>query len=209
MATKEGLLAVGGDLRPERLLLAYRKGIFPWFSPEDPILWWSPNPRMVLYPEEFRISHSLKKTLRKPIFTVSMDTHFESVIRCCAQTRIDTGEGTWLIPDMINAYIDLHRMGYAHCIETWHRGELVGGLYGVALGRCFFGESMFSTMTDASKVALVQLVNHIKKLQFQFIDCQLPTEHLKSLGARSIPRSHFLKELKKGLKHRISPGYWN
>ncbi len=208
MATKEGLLAVGGDLSPERLLLAYRKGIFPWFSAEDPILWWSPNPRMVLYPEELRISRSLKKTLRKTILTASLDTHFEAVIHSCAQTRIQSGEGTWLTAEMIESYIRLHRMGYAHCVETWHNGELVGGLYGVALGRCFFGESMFSTMTDASKVALVQLVNHVKKLKFKFIDCQLPTDHLKSLGARSIPRSSFLKELKKALKPRTTPGLW-
>lgn len=197
LATREGLLAVGGDLSPERLLLAYREGIFPWYSQGQPILWWSPDPRMVLFPDELVVSKSLRKVLRKNIFRTTIDRSFFQLITACAQTRIDKGEGTWITDEMIEAYDRLHRMGYAHSIEVWHGSSLVGGCYGVALGRCFFGESMFSLMDNASKIALVQLVEYLKTRGYVLIDCQVPTDHLKHMGARNIARSTFLRLLEK------------
>ena len=191
LATPSGLLAVGGDLTLERLLLAYANGIFPWYSDPDPILWWSPDPRLVLFPGELRISNSLRRTVKKKIFKVTLDGAFGEVIRACGSTR----EETWLTPEMIEAYERLHEFGFAHSVETFYEGGLVGGLYGVALGRAFFGESMFSVMSDASKVALVFLVEHLSLRGFDFIDCQTPTEHLKSMGAREIPREEFLELL--------------
>lgn len=185
-----GLLAIGGDLSSERLLQAYKRGVFPWFSEDQPLLWWSPDPRMVLRPDELRVSRSLRKTLRRNRFEVSMDQAFEEVIRGCAQPRPNE-DGTWLVPEMIDAYCDFHRLGYAHSIETWLDGELVGGLYGVALGRIFFGESMFSRANDASKVALVYLVERVRQWGFKLIDCQVYTEHLETMGAKQIPRDDF------------------
>ncbi|MEE8397631.1 MAG: leucyl/phenylalanyl-tRNA--protein transferase [Desulfobacterales bacterium] len=195
LASDIGLLAVGGDLSQERLLLAYRMGIFPWFSEDEPIMWWSPDPRLVLYPEEIRISKSLKKTIDRGTFTVTRDGAFDAVIRGCAEIRRKNDEGTWILTEMIDAYKQLHASGVAHSVEAWHGGELAGGLYGIALGGCFFGESMFSKITDASKVAFVALVEHLRTQSFHLIDCQVATGHLKRFGAREIPRSEFLSQL--------------
>jgi len=209
LATPEGLLAIGGDLSPERLLLAYQSGIFPWYSEDEPILWWSPDPRLVLYPEELKISHSLRRTIRRGRFRATMDTRFSQVIQACGQIRVLDGQGTWITPEMEKAYVRLHRLGYAHSVEIWHGNELVGGLYGVSLGRCFFGESMFSTMSDASKVALVVLRNHLRQNQFDFIDCQMPTDHLLRMGARKIARNDFIAELRRALLQPTLQGPWN
>ena len=186
----DGLLAVGGCLSTTRLLNAYRQGIFPWYNPDEPILWWSPNPRLVLFPENLNVSRSLRKTLRKQQFSVSFDTAFSDVLKGCAKPRPDD-KGTWLSPEMQAAYGELHRLGYAHSIETWLGDELVGGLYGVALGQVFFGESMFHTKTDASKVAFVYLVENLINWGYQLIDCQVHTDHLVSLGAEEITRYEF------------------
>jgi len=186
-----GLLAAGGDLSIPRLLNAYRHGISPWFNPGEPILWWSPDPRMVLVPNEFKVSHSLRKTLGRKIFEVRFDTAFEAVMRACAAPR-DGQAGSWIHEDMIAAYCALHELGYAHSVESWHNNQLVGGLYGVAIGRMFYGESMFSRVSDASKVALAHLALQLGRWHFGLIDCQLNTPHLASLGAREIPRIDFL-----------------
>lgn len=186
-----GLLAAGGDLSPERLLSAYRRGIFPWFSEGDPILWWSPDPRTVLSPEEIRVSRSLCKQLRRRLLEVSLDRAFGAVIRACAAPRGADG-GTWIVAPMVRAYETLHRLGWAHSVEVWQGDRLVGGLYGVALGRVFFGESMFSRVDNASKVALVHLCERLQAWGFGLIDCQMRTDHLISLGAREIPRGHFV-----------------
>ncbi|MDR1662185.1 MAG: leucyl/phenylalanyl-tRNA--protein transferase [Azoarcus sp.] len=187
----EGLVAAGGELSPEWLLAAYRHGIFPWFNESDPILWWSPNPRLVLFPREIRIHRSLRRVLRQQRFEVCVDTAFPAVIAACAAPRKSSG-GTWIVPAMRAAYIEMHELGYAHSVECWHAGQLAGGLYGMALGRVFFGESMFSRETDASKVALVHLANLLETKGFAMIDCQMTTSHLLSLGAREIARSQFL-----------------
>ncbi len=189
-----GLLAAGGDLMPERLLDAYRHGIFPWYSAGDPILWWSPDPRMVLFPDEFKISNSLRKTLTRGNYEVRTDSAFEQVMRACAQPRAGQ-DGTWIQEEIIEAYSRLHNMGLAHSIETWMEGELVGGLYGISLGRMYYGESMFSRKTDASKIALAHLTTQLKRWKFGMIDCQMNTPHLATLGAREIPRSEFLMRL--------------
>jgi leucyl/phenylalanyl-tRNA---protein transferase len=202
-----GLLAVGGDLTPRRLLEAYRRGIFPWFSEGDPILWWSPDPRMVLIPAELKISRSLAKSLRNRRFEVRFDSDFASVIRACAAPR-DGQPGTWITPEMRNAYLHLHRLGYAHSVETWIDGELAGGLYGVALGAVFFGESMFSRARDASKIALVHLVRKLEADGYGMIDCQMRTEHLASLGAREVPRARFSRQLRELVDYGRAPGSW-
>lgn len=189
-----GLLAIGGKLDAARLLEAYRRGIFPWFRADDPILWWCPDPRMVLFPQEFKVSHSLRKTLRNRVYEVRTDTAFTQVMRSCAAPRAGQA-GTWIHEEMIAAYSELHRLGYAHSVETWHEGELVGGLYGVALGRIFYGESMFSRMRDASKIALAQLSAQAVRWKIGLIDCQLHTDHLASLGAREIPRKEFIRHV--------------
>jgi leucyl/phenylalanyl-tRNA--protein transferase len=207
-ATREGLLAVGGDLSERRLLLAYRMGIFPWYSEGEPILWWSPNPRLVLYPKEFRPSRSLLKIIRRGVFTVTGDQCFDEVMSACGRIRRESGEGTWILPEMIEAYGRLHRSGYAHSVEAWREGHLAGGLYGVSLGRCFFGESMFSRVSNASKVALAALVERLDRLGFALIDCQVTTGHLQRLGAREIPRSRYLAELAHALKARTLRGKW-
>jgi len=208
LANKDGLLAVGGDLRPARLLLAYRNGIFPWYSDGDPILWWSTDPRLVLYPHEIVLSRSLKKTLRKGNFQSTIDHAFEQVIQACAHSRGRTESGTWITDEMIAAYNRLHQLGHAHSVETWYAGQLVGGLYGISLGRCFFGESMFSEMSDASKVALVYLARHLRQCEFQLIDCQMPSDHLIRLGARLIPRYAFLSQLKDALDQPYVADLW-
>jgi leucyl/phenylalanyl-tRNA--protein transferase len=201
-----GLLAMGGDLSPERLLDAYRHGIFPWFNPGEPILWWSPDPRMVLVPDEIRVTRSLAKRIRNSGFEVRLDTAFTEVMRACAEPREGAG-GTWISPAMIAAYTRLHQAGYAHSVETWHDGRLVGGLYGVAIGRMFYGESMFSREPDASKVALVRLTRQLQQWEFGLIDCQMETAHLASLGARTLPRTAFTAKLAElvNLPHRSGP----
>lgn len=191
-----GLLAAGADLSPERLIEAYSHGIFPWFNDDEPILWWSPSPRMVLFPNELKLSRSLKKTIRNREYEVRLDHSFTQVMQGCAQARKGQS-GTWITPVMIDAYTQLHRKGIAHSAETWVDGELVGGLYGIALGRMFYGESMFTTVTDASKIAFVHLVWQLKRWGFEMIDCQMKTSHLSSFGAREIPRADFLRRMTK------------
>ena len=189
-----GLLAAGADLSPRRLLDAYRHGIFPWYSEGQPILWWSTHPRMVLFTDEMHISESLRKVLRKRPFEVRINTAFRAVMEQCAALR-DGPAGTWIMPEMIDAYERLHRLGHAHSVESWQDGELVGGLYGVQIGRMFFGESMFTRVPNASKVALVHLVERLKPAGFPMIDCQQETEHLASLGARPISRADFVARI--------------
>ena len=189
-----GLLCAGADLSVERILDAYRHGIFPWYSGAEPILWWSPDPRMVLFCDELKVSRSLAKNIRNKGFEVAADTSFEKVLLNCSKTRKD-GAGTWLGPAMRKAYVALHRAGHARCFETWRDGKLVGGLYGVQIGRMFYGESMFSTETDASKVALVGLVEELRRRGMPLIDCQQRTPLLASLGAREIPRREFLRRV--------------
>jgi leucyl/phenylalanyl-tRNA--protein transferase len=210
LAEPNGLLAFGGDLSPERLENAYRRGIFPWFSAGDPILWWSPDPRTVLFPDRLRISRSLRKRLRRGTYQVTMDHDFSGVIRGCAAPR-DGREGTWILPEMILAYETLHRRGMAHSVEVYQEGLLVGGLYGVAVGRAFFGESMFSRAPDASKVALVHLCDQLRHWGFGLIDCQMRTEHLIRLGAVEIPRDALMRRLERlchlpGPEHRWDQG---
>ncbi len=208
-ATPEGLLAVGGDLSSDRLLAAYRHGIFPWYSPGQPILWWSPDPRAVLYPENLKIARSLRQTLKRGHLHVTFDSCFREVMLACAAPREQNpGGGTWISDAMVEAYAQLHELGYAHSVETWHDNRLVGGLYGVALGGVFFGESMFARATDASKVALVALVSQLRTWGFVLIDCQIPSAHLTSLGAEEITRSAFLAELGRALKLSGQPGRW-
>lgn len=207
LASPQGLLAVGGDLRTERLLEAYRHGIFPWYNPGQPILWWSPDPRTVLFPERLHVSHSLRKTLRKRRLRVTLDVDFKQVVQGCAAPRTAEG-GTWITPEMDAAYRRLRELGHAHSVETWIDDRLVGGLYGVALGGVFFGESMFSRVTDASKVAFAHLVYQLRRWNFSLIDCQLATEHLLTLGAEEIPRDRFMALLAEGLSHPERPGPW-
>jgi leucyl/phenylalanyl-tRNA--protein transferase len=199
-----GLLAAGGDLSVPRLLQAYRHGVFPWYSAPEPILWWSPDPRMVLHCDELKVSRSLAKSVRNKGYEVRIDTAFERVLAGCA----DREEGTWLGRSMRAAYLALHRAGYAHSFESWRTGELIGGLYGVAVGRMFFGESMFSRATDASKVALVALVEELKARAFPLIDCQMHTPLLASLGGREIPRRAFLRALSPLVNYPEPPGRW-
>ncbi len=194
LADPDGLLAAGGDLSPERVLSAYRQGIFPWFEEDQPILWWSPNPRAVLIPSDIHISKSLKKTLRRHTYTLRFDTYFLEVMEACAGAR-DYTDATWITEEMIEAYSTLHDMGVAHSVEVWDGENLVGGLYGLAIGKVFFGESMFSRARDTSKIALVYLAEHLQKWGFELIDCQVENEHLLSLGAQSIQRSEFKKQL--------------
>ena len=208
LASKEGLLAVGGDLTRTRLLLAYSSGIFPWYSENEPILWWSPDPRLVLYPDELKISRSLSKIIKKSAYTVTVDRAFEQVINECARVRLENQEGTWIVDEMVTAYCNLHESGFAHSAEAWEGDHLVGGLYGVSLGRCFFGESMFTRLSNASKVAFVSLVHHLRSLNFALIDCQVTTGHLTRFGAREISRARYLKELDEALKAPTLKGRW-
>jgi leucyl/phenylalanyl-tRNA---protein transferase len=203
-----GLLAVGGDLRPERLLAAYRQGIFPWFDDNSPILWWSPDPRMTLAPAQVHISRSLRKVLHRQAHCITMDRAFDEVIHYCADLRQD-GQGTWITDDMQQAYLALHQLGYAHSLEVWQEHRLVGGLYGIALGRMFFGESMFSLADNASKIAFVALCRQLEQWDFEMIDCQLPTGHLSSLGARPMSRSEFLLQLRQNTQNPDPTGHWN
>ena len=203
-----GLLCAGGDLSPARLLDAYRRGIFPWYSGGQPILWWSPDPRMVLFCDELKVPRSLAKNIRNKGYEVRMDSVFSRVIKACSEPRKGDG-GTWLSPEMRSAYLALHQRGYAHSFETWREGRLVGGLYGVAIGRMFFGESMFSRATDASKVALVALVGELRARGFPLIDCQQNTPLLASLGAREIPRRQFLRRITALVNYPEPMGKWD
>lgn len=207
LSEPDGLLAAGGDLSPERLLSAYRRGIFPWYSEGQPILWWSPDPRTVLAPQEVKVSRSLRKTLRREPFEVSYDRDFSGVLAGCATAR-HAGGGTWITDEMARAYTQLHRRGHAHSVECWQGGELVGGLYGVAIGLVFFGESMFSRCTDASKVAFVHLCRWLQEWGYVLIDCQVHTDHLQSLGGGSIARKSFAAMLENACAVPAAPRAW-
>jgi leucyl/phenylalanyl-tRNA---protein transferase len=207
MRDPNGLLAIGGDLSLTRMIRAYSSGIFPWYNPNEPILWWCPDPRAVLDPAAFHISHSLAKRLKQADYAVTMDSAYESVLEACSGPRRG-GHGTWLGPDMKRSYVDLHEHGFAHSVEVWSGGELVGGLYGVALGRAFFGESMFSLRPDASKIALYHLSQQLQAWSFELIDCQVSSAHLKSLGAVEIPRERFLLQLRQALQNVGRVGNW-
>ena len=207
LSRPNGLLCAGADLSPERLLDAYRHGIFPWFSEGEPILWWSPDPRMVLFPEELKISRSLAKALRRGRYEVRLDSAFPEVINACSQPRPGQ-DGTWITPQMQQAYYRLHERGHAHCVETWIDGALCGGLYGVAIGRAFYGESMFSHVTDASKIALAHLARYLERQGFAVIDCQMKTAHLASLGAREIRRIELVRGLESWTAEGAGPGRW-
>ena len=208
-ATPEGLLAAGGDLRPERLLEAYRHGIFPWYSDDQPILWWSPDPRTVLFPDKLHISRSLKRSLRLSLFSVTLDRCFRDVMRHCAEPRPQYPDGgTWITAEMLDAYTTLHEQGYAHSVETWQEGELVGGVYGVAIGGAFFAESMFTHVPDASKVALVSLVRQLEAWGFHIIDCQQASPHVMRFGAEEITRRDFLDHLAEAVRLPERRGRW-
>ena len=194
-ASDEGIVAVGGDLKPERVMLAYSKGIFPWFESDDFLLWWSPDPRMVLFPDQVKISKSMRAVLRKKQFEVTFNKAFDDVVEACAKVKRFGQNGTWITPGLMEVYSTLHTQGHAHSVEVWEEGVLVGGLYGIDLGTVFCGESMFSKANNASKVALISLAKELKKNKYELIDCQVPTQHLASMGAESIPRSEFLTYL--------------
>lgn len=204
-----GLLAVGGDLSVERLLLAYRNGIFPWYSEGDPIMWFSPDPRLVLALSDLYVSKKLKKLIRAETFNVRYDNSFEEVVTCCSKTSRKGQDGTWITDDVIDAYIRLHQEGYAHSVETYYEGRLVGGLYGVSLGGAFFGESMFYRMSDSSKVALYYLVEKLRKWDFDFVDSQVPNDHMKRMGGREISREVFLLKLGDALNKETVRGSWD
>jgi leucyl/phenylalanyl-tRNA--protein transferase len=208
-AEASGLLAVGGDLQPERLILAYAKGIFPWFDEEQPILWHSPDPRLVLVPSDLAVSHSLRRLLKRAPFEVTLDTAFEMVIRSCAEAPRRNDRGTWITKDMIDAYCRLFELGFAHSAEAWRDGELVGGLYGVSLGGCFFGESMFTRQSDASKVAFVTLVQQLEAWDFDLFDCQVYSDHLARFGATRWSRRRFLEALEASIGKPTRRGRWN
>lgn len=208
LAEPEGLLAIGGDLSINRLLLAYRSGIFPWYSPGEPILWWSPDPRFVLFPQRLQVSKSMRQLLRRNVFEISFDRAFAEVIAHCSSAPRPGQSGTWITTEMQAAYIRLHKAGFAHSAEAWQNGVLVGGLYGISLGRVFFGESMFSEVSNASKAAFITLVQWLQVRDFQLIDSQVYTEHLASLGAEEVPRSEYLNLLQQGLSAETLPGPW-
>lgn len=207
-ADESGLLAVGGDLSPKRLMLAYSQGIFPWYAEDEPIMWWSPDPRMIIFPDELKISKSLKQTINNKQFEIKFDTLFEEVISNCSKAPRPDQDGTWITEEMKQAYINLHQLGYAHSVETYLNGELVGGLYGISLGKAFFGESMFFKKRDASKIALYFLIQKLKEWDFHFIDAQVETEHLKSMGAQLISREEFLISLNTALNFPTIQGKW-
>ncbi len=209
LAIEGGILAVGGDLSPERLLLAYREGIFPWYSEGEPIIWWSPDPRFVLFPEELKVSKTTRQVINRKIFDITFDKDFEGVISRCAAVKRRRQRGTWITAEMRNAYIELHRLGYAHSVESWREGRLVGGLYGVSLGSIFFGESMFTMESNASKVALVTLVRVLQSKGFKLIDSQVYTENMEHFGAREIPRTQYIMILKECLRDETIRGSWS
>ena len=203
-----GLLCAGGDLSPHRILTAYRRGIFPWFSPGDPILWWSPDPRMILVPGELRISRSLRKALRGRHYEIRLDHNFTGVIRACATAPRKRQQGTWITAEMRTAYQRLHELGYAHSVEVWIDDRLAGGLYGIAIGAMFYGESMFAHVTDASKIALAHLARHLQEKGFGLIDCQMATPHLSSLGACETSRREFAARVRHLSDEQMPPGCW-
>ncbi len=208
-ATPEGILAIGGDLSEARLLLAYQKGIFPWFTDDEPILWWSPNPRFVLFPDELKVSRSMRPYFNQRKFTVTFDRNFEAVIRGCQTSRQEGNwAGTWITEEMVEAFCALHKAGYVHSVEVWQNGELAGGLYGLSLGKVFFGESMFTRVSNASKFGFITVVRKLQEKGFWLIDCQQETSHLASLGARGIPRQQFLDLLRKNECEPTLKGNW-
>lgn len=208
LADGSGLVAVGGDLEPERLLTAYATGIFPWFEEGQPLLWWSPDPRLVVQPDDLHVPRSLRKVMRGHRFEVRLDTAFAEVMRRCAAKRRPGQKGTWITESMIEAYVRLHELGYAHSAEAWHKGKLCGGLYGVSLGGAFFGESMFADVPDASKIAFVTLVEWLKGWGVELVDCQVTTEHLLRFGAMEIARDEFLRRLARALETPTRTGPW-
>ncbi len=208
LADDEGLVAVGGELSVDFLVSAYSQGIFPWFCEGQPMMWWSPNPRMVLFPDEFIVSKSLAQKIRNRKFTIKMDTCFDTVIRLCSEQKRKDQDGTWITSDMIDAYTRMYEEGYAHSVETYYENNLTGGLYGISLGRAFFGESMFYRIPDASKIALYALVQISQKMNFHFIDAQQSTKHLKSLGAGDVERKVFMKMLRKALEYKTVKKKW-
>jgi len=205
----DGLLAVGGDLSAERLLLAYKSGIFPWYNEDEPILWHSPNPRAILFFDDLKIQKSMRPYLSGSRFTITCNANFNEVIKHCKSTKRSPGNGTWITEDIINAYEQLHAMGYAHSIEVWQQNELVGGLYGVGFGKYFCGESMFSLASNASKFALIKLSLYLKEHGFTFIDCQIQNDHLKSLGCSEVDLTQFLKMLKSSTETQLATDFWN
>ncbi len=207
LAEESGILAVGGDLSPERLIEAYCRGIFPWYSDGDPIIWWSPNPRFILFPDDLYVSKTMRQVLRRNIFRITCDHDFRGVIQGCREPR-KRERGTWITDEMLEAYVRLHELGIAHSVEAWKDGELAGGLYGLSLGRCFFGESMFARADNASKAAFITLTKKLTELQFVIIDCQVHTAHLESLGAIHIDREEYLEILKEGQKGETLQGSW-
>jgi len=207
-ADSHGILALGGDLSVERLLLAYKSGIFPWFSENEPIVWWSPDPRFVLFPEKLKISKSMRPIFNQNIFEFTFDKAFEEVILACKTTKRKGQYGTWITEDMLEAYNTLHQLGFAHSVEVWKEGDLLGGLYGISIGKIFFGESMFSKVSNASKAGFIYLVRKLKEAGVHVIDCQVHTQHLESLGAEMIPRTDFVKLLKEGLIERDLGEFW-
>lgn len=208
LAHEEGILAVGGDLKPKRLLTAYYNGIFPWFSEEEPIIWWSPDPRMVLWPADLKVSKSMRKVIRNGLFNMTVDTAFDKVIQACAEQPRHGQDGTWITDDMQQAYMQLHELGFAHSVEVWQSSELVGGLYGVMVGSVFCGESMFAGVSNASKFGFILLVQALQKAGCTMIDCQTHTDHLASLGAAEIPREEFLNHLEQHNQELVLPGKW-
>lgn len=209
LARSDGLLCIGGDLSAQRILLAYENGIFPWFSENEPILWWSPDPRLVLFPGNIKVSRSLNKKIKKKSFHLTVDHAFEETILSCSKPRRKEYPGTWLVEEMIAAYVHLHKLGYAHSIETWKEDRLVGGLYGICLGGMFFGESMFSFENDASKIALTALALYLKQNRFDLIDCQVTTSHLLSMGATEISRNSYLDIIQKSVKRTDIKNMWD
>lgn len=207
-ASSEGIVAIGGDLSEQRLLLAYQSGIFPWFSEGEPIIWWSPDPRFVLYPSQIKVSKSMQQLFRKQVFEVTFDKDFEQVILNCKEIKREGQRGTWITDEMVEAYCRLHRKGFAHSVEVWQEHTLVGGLYGLSLGNCFFGESMFTKVSNASKYGFITLTKRLEQKGFSFIDCQVHTEHLESLGATFISRKNFLHQLQEALKQTTLQGDW-
>jgi leucyl/phenylalanyl-tRNA---protein transferase len=207
LAEPSGILAVGGDLSPERLLLAYRSGIFPWYSDGDPVIWWSPDPRFVLFPEELYVSKTMRQVLKRKPFDITLDRDFRGVIQGCQEPR-KKERGTWITEEMMEAYIGLHELGFAHSVEAWQDGELAGGLYGISLGRCFFGESMFARVSNASKAAFIVLVSRLREIGFLIIDSQVYTGHLETLGARHISREEYIDCINRGLTADTIRGSW-
>jgi leucyl/phenylalanyl-tRNA--protein transferase len=209
LADDRGILAIGGDLSVERLLRAYRMGLFPWYNPGEPILWWTPDPRMVLFPEELKVSKSMRPYFNQQKFQWTLDHDFQGVIEACREIRLGPdGQGTWISDEIVEAYTDLHELGYAHSVEVWEGDELVGGLYGLAIGKIFFGESMFARRSNASKFGFISLVQYLREKGFWLVDCQQETPHLASLGARPIPRATFMEWLAKNEQEPDTRGKW-